>query len=888
MTRPPSRLLPCLLLAFVLMSLPCGRTPAQDADGDRAKQLAQDSIALTRSGSPSRALDLAEQAIELSPGTAAGWAARGYARSKMFERLSALDDYTRAVELEPANPQWYLYRIQCFMAMDRWQAAMDDAETGRKQWPTAAAFLSLHGWCRINLGEVDQGLAEMDETVQKNPGQANYLNRFDGYFFKADWKEAHAEFQRMSALNAAPPYAYFYAVRALVESGDYAGANRIAEECKRRFSGNVETGLCFAYLTGTAAAKDYFDPDRAFRYASELQSNPPLAAMTNCVARISLQAGRYHDALQELVSHGRLTNFDSLLLLGITNLKLGRRADARRHLLEARRLNPYLLRHAEHDPALAEFIRSLDRDVAVEAKAADRRLLSEEQSLASLSVAEMETLLRRFQFDRALTEYEKYVKGLKSPLRKQEAEQRVAQIRGLASAFKRITGKVNAGQVKDLKIKAGALDATLTRTNSDGTFDFTVPKGSGKGYWAGIGVDTMLDVLQRAEPNAEELFALGALAWDSGVPDKSYDLLNRALKADAKLRGRLDYFLSDRLGLAIPEGGFVPWKGRWVTPADKANYEKGLLPWEDQWVTAADREKLGRGLQKVNDKWVPREEAQLLRMGYKKYNDKWYTRDEYEIVRSRWDAAYSLTTDHYEIKTNKSDEFCQELAKVIEVAYAECRKLYFGEEPKLSGNQRMTLYAFATFEDYRKYCADNKCEDHLQAAGFARSDSLTVVGWDKTSNQQMFLQTMAHEAAHLYYFRIAAAARPPSWYAEAMATQLEGFYWDGKAYVYDRVSQSRLPFIQQAVRGERHLKLDELLGGDALKLINADSEKALIFYAECWAFFYYLTHAADPKDKEAFDKFRENIDKGGQRDLKGYFRDPVKLEENFLKFVKGM
>ncbi len=200
----------------------------------------------------------------------------------------------------------------------------------------------------------------------------------------------------------------------------------------------------------------------------------------------------------------------------------------------------------------------------------------------------------------------------------------------------------------------------------------------------------------------------------------------------------------------------------------------------------------------------------------------------------------------------------------------------------------MTLWAFARFEDYRAYCVDSKCEDHLQAAGFARSDTNVVVGWDKTDSQQQFLQTMAHEAAHLYFFRVRPSSRPPSWYAEGMATQFEGFEWKGAEYAFNRVSASRLPFLKESIRKGRLIPLDQLLAGNALTLINSDAEKALVFYAEAWGLFYFLTHTNQVELRAGFEKYRKSIDAGTERPMTEFLPDLKQIEADLVKYVDAM
>ena len=161
-------------------------------------------------------------------------------------------------------------------------------------------------------------------------------------------------------------------------------------------------------------------------------------------------------------------------------------------------------------------------------------------------------------------------------------------------------------------------------------------------------------------------------------------------------------------------------------------------------------------------------------------------------------------------------------------------------------------------------------------------------GASKTGDTQLFLATMAHKAAHLYFFRVATLSSVSSWYAEGMATQFEGFQWAGDGYVYDRLSRSRLAFVKQAMEAGRHLPLDQLVAGDALTLINSDIERALLFYAECWAPVHFLTMTQQEEYRAAFQKYRDAIDAGSSCSLTDCFPDLQALEADFVKFVRRL
>lgn len=456
----------------------------------------------------------------------------------------------------------------------------------------------------------------------------------------------------------------------------------------------------------------------------------------------------------------------------------------------------------------------------------------------------------------------------------------------MAGAHGKLVKGVTGGTLK-LSTEVGRTQLRITGA-TDRLFDFTIAGGGGKFPWAFVSPAVYVGFFKDVALTPEETFGVGCLAWEGGDPALGFRLQDESIRKKSGLRKNLASFVARRRGIAEPEGGFVPFRGSWVTAEEKANLEKGLVRFEEQWVTAKDREHLAKGEIQVDGKWVPGEEGELLRRGFRKYKGKWMNREDYEVLRGQWADCHTEETPHYVVKTNFTESFARDLAALVEVAYGELRTFYGGAEPKLTGKDKMTLHAYRSYEDYRQYCVENKAEDQLNAAGFARSDSNIVVGWNKTGNARQFLQTMAHEAAHLYFFRVAPAARPTSWYAEGMATYFEGFQWDGKAYVFSFISDSRLPFARDAMKGGRHIPLKDLLDGNALQLINSDSSRALLFYAECWALNYYLSRTDDRAYRDAYASYRADVAKGGVKGLLEYFADPAKLERDWVAFVSGL
>src|SRR6185503_7220644 len=113
-------------------------------------------------------------------------------------------------------------------------------------------------------------------------------------------------------------------------------------------------------------------------------------------------------------------------------------------------------------------------------------------------------------------------------------------------------------------------DLAITKSTEQ-SFQFTITKGEGKFPWAFLDPDLFCDFATQAGPSPEELTGLGCLAWDAGRPATAQKMFEAALKKDAKQKAAVTAFVARRRGIAAPEGGFVTWKGRYVTAEEKAN-----------------------------------------------------------------------------------------------------------------------------------------------------------------------------------------------------------------------------------------------------------------------------------------------------------------------------
>jgi tetratricopeptide (TPR) repeat protein len=830
-----------------------------------------------------RALASYTRAVEMEPAWSDTWGNRGVCKYRSTDYTGSLEDLGRALELDPKRKEWRFHRIQTYFYLDRIEEAREDGEALARDFPGDKDAESIYGRALVRCGEVDRGLQLQEKAFERSGRDPLLPLRTDAYIRKADWAALESSAGEAIAKGAPSTVLNYHRVIGLVELGRYDEAAAICDTLERRPQPSIVQYLSRLYLCSTPAAGSHYRPGQVDDGVVGLRESPNPESFS-CAARALYLAGRVDEAQSLLATKARRTNAEAMFWLGACYWKLGKYPEARAVLLDARRLNPYLVKHAGRVEGIGDFLAGLDAELAKEGDA-PRDRLGHELATHLLTVAEIEALVRRYRFSRAAAEYEKVLGSVKSAARRAEVEARLPEVKGMASALTKLVQALAQGRVKG-QVKVGPLELTVTKATEE-IFDFTIPKGAGRFPWAFLETAAFVDLALGAGLSPEETFSIGCLAWESGARDIASGLFDEALRKQKALKPSVTRFIARQRGLPPPEGGFVHYRGQWVTAGEKAQLEKGLVSFQGQWVAPADREKLARGLRLVDGKWLPGSDAELLKQGYRKHEGKWMSREDYEALRGQWANAWVEETAHYTVRTNESEAFARELAVLAEAAYAEFA-IYFGSEIKLPGKDRMQLWAFRSYEDYRRHCVETRAEDHLNAAGFARSDSNTVVGWNKTKSEKQFLETMVHEAAHLYYFRAFPAGRPPSWHAEGLATYFEGFDWDGKKYRFGGLSEGRVAFARDAMKGGRHIPLKDLLGGDALGLINSDMQKALLFYAECWALNYYLSVTENKAYREAYLGYRAETGKGGTKTLADFFPDMAKLESDWVKFVTGL
>ena len=104
------------------------------------------------------------------PGAAAYYAARGLAYAKAEAYEDALNDFGRAIELEPRGPQAYAFRAWTYRQQQQPELGLRDVERALKIDPNSAEAYWARGEISELLGRTELAVADLRKALALNSG----------------------------------------------------------------------------------------------------------------------------------------------------------------------------------------------------------------------------------------------------------------------------------------------------------------------------------------------------------------------------------------------------------------------------------------------------------------------------------------------------------------------------------------------------------------------------------------------------------------------------------------------------------------------------------------------------------------------------------------------
>ncbi|MFO7168452.1 MAG: tetratricopeptide repeat protein [Chloroflexota bacterium] len=209
---------PVSTLGQAALSRPPSVTPREDAAGPIGRGQA---LAGAGEGAPA----LPGEAVPAAPHVAAAYAARGDAHARTGNRTLALEDYTRAITIDPAHARAYLGRALVAFAQREYELAIADYDRYLALEPEGAAGYYNRALAHLARGDAPAALADYDRYLALQPLDADgFLGRGRVYAALGDLQHALDDFDRALQLQPEHAPALYERGAARLQAGQHEGA----------------------------------------------------------------------------------------------------------------------------------------------------------------------------------------------------------------------------------------------------------------------------------------------------------------------------------------------------------------------------------------------------------------------------------------------------------------------------------------------------------------------------------------------------------------------------------------------------------------------------------------------------------------------------------------
>jgi tetratricopeptide (TPR) repeat protein len=170
-----------------------------------------------RTGDLDRSLGSFDAALRFDPAYALACAARATVRSQRGDHQGAIEDASRAIELDPKMPEAYYNRGVAYGGLRNWEQAAADYTEALRLAPTLGGGLAHHnrGSAFMAQGKLDDAIKDFTRAIELNPKNAvSYFNRSLAY--ERDNQNEHAMRDLKSVLELTPNFMEAHHRRALL------------------------------------------------------------------------------------------------------------------------------------------------------------------------------------------------------------------------------------------------------------------------------------------------------------------------------------------------------------------------------------------------------------------------------------------------------------------------------------------------------------------------------------------------------------------------------------------------------------------------------------------------------------------------------------------------
>lgn len=117
------------------------------------------------------AIEDCSRAIELEPDNPDSWVNRGNAYAKLGEKDAALADVSRAVEIDPKNPRYWADRAEIFAQVGNLEAAIEELSVAIELDPENSEYWWTRGWHLLEIDHPEAAIADFDQAISLRPDE---------------------------------------------------------------------------------------------------------------------------------------------------------------------------------------------------------------------------------------------------------------------------------------------------------------------------------------------------------------------------------------------------------------------------------------------------------------------------------------------------------------------------------------------------------------------------------------------------------------------------------------------------------------------------------------------------------------------------------------------
>ncbi|RCV65314.1 Tetratricopeptide (TPR) repeat protein, partial [Methanophagales archaeon] len=220
-----------------------------------------------------RAIEDYSKAIELNLNLAEAYYNRGTAYAELNQHKWAIEDYSKAIELNPNYAKAYTNRGTAYDELNQHERAIEDYNKAIELNPNYAMFYNNRGAAYTGLKKLEQAIEDFNKAIELNLDYAEaYYNRGAAYAGLKKLEQAIEDFNKATELN--PNLAGAYNNRGL----SYAGLNqhgRAIEDYNKAIE--LNPNLVEAYYNRGTAYDELKQHERAIKdYNKAIELNPNL------------------------------------------------------------------------------------------------------------------------------------------------------------------------------------------------------------------------------------------------------------------------------------------------------------------------------------------------------------------------------------------------------------------------------------------------------------------------------------------------------------------------------------------------------------------------------------------------------------------------------------